>query len=106
MTMSATTGQNTTALGPLFLGIFLALLALDAIAGVRQRVESLERDLVAAVVTLSERLWRPVESAERLIDEPQEPAFLAGEQERLLALHGVRALVRHVERVRAQVAVG
>src|SRR5215468_2006691 len=37
---------------------------------------------------------------------PEEPAFLAGEQERLLTLHGVGPLIGHVERVAAQVAVG
>ena len=36
---------------------------------------------------------------------PEEPAFLAREQERLFALHRVRALIGHVERVRAQVTV-
>src|SRR5512138_1564200 len=106
MTMIATTGQNTTALGALLLGIFLALLALDAIPRVRKRVESLEGDFVAAVMTLSERLGRPVEPAERLVDVPEEAPLLAREQERLLAFHGVGALIRHVERVGAQVAVG
>ena len=46
-----------------------------------------------------------VEPAERLVDVPEEPTFLAREQERLLPLHRVGALVGHVERVRAQVAV-
>src|SRR5690349_23780515 len=105
-TMTATTGQNTTALGPLFLAIFLALLALDAIPRVRQRIESLEGDLVSAIVTLTERFRRAVEAAKCLIDVPEEATFLAREQERLLAFHGVRTLVSHVERIRAQVAVG
>src|SRR5690348_9500892 len=55
-TMTATTGQNTTALGPLLLGIFLALLALDAVPRMRQGIEALEGDFVAAVVALAEGL--------------------------------------------------
>src|SRR5687767_9234689 len=105
MTITTTTGQNTTALGVLLLCIFLALFALDAVPRVRERVEPLEGDVLAAVVTLAERLRRPVEPAQRFVDVPEESAFLAGEQERLLALHGVRALVGHVERVRAQVTI-
>jgi hypothetical protein len=35
---------------------------------------------------------------------PEEPTLLAREEERLLALHGVGALVRHVEGVRGELA--
>src|SRR5436190_8588033 len=101
---TSSTGQNIAAL--LRLRIFLALLALDAVARVRQRVEPLERDVVPAVVTLAERLRRPVEAAQRLVDVPEEAALLAREEECLLALHGIGALIRHVERVAAQIAVG
>src|SRR5829696_4482602 len=104
-TMNATTGQNTTALGPLLLGIFLALLALDAVPRMRERIEPLERNLLTTVVAFPERLGCPVQSSERCVDVPEEAAFLAREQERLLALHGVRALVGHVERVGAQVTI-
>src|SRR5919107_3302483 len=97
-------GQNSAAL--LRLRIFLALLALDAVARVRERVQSLERDVVAAVVALAERLGGPIQPAQRLVDVPEEAAFLAGEQERLLALHRVGALIGHVERIAAQIAVG
>jgi hypothetical protein len=38
------------------LSIFFALLALNAISGVGQRVEALEADLLAAVVALAELL--------------------------------------------------
>src|SRR5215213_4382362 len=96
----------TTSCSALLLSIFLALLAGDAVARVRQRVEALEGDLVAAAVALAEGLRRPVQSPQRLVDVPEEAAFLAREEERLLALHRVGALVRHVERVRAQIAVG
>src|ERR1039458_3374265 len=89
----------------LLLAIFFALLALDAEAGVRQRVETLEPDLAAALVTPSERLGRAVEAAQRFVDVPEEASLLAREEKRLLALHGVGALVGHVERVRRQVAV-
>src|SRR5688572_20247387 len=81
----------------LSLCIFLALLAVDAIPRVRQRVETLVGDVLAAVVALAESLRRLVEPPQRLIDVPEETAFLAREEERLLALHRVRALVRHVE---------
>ena len=93
------TGQNSARVSFATSCIFLALLALDAVARVRQRVEPLEGDVVAAVVALAERLGRPVQPAQRLVDVPEEPPFLAREQERLLALHGVGALVGHVERV-------
>src|SRR5918992_2416157 len=99
----ATTGQNSPALP---LCIFLPLLALDAIAGVRQCVEPFERDVVPAIVTLPERLRRPIEPPQRLVDVPQEAAFLAGEEKCLLALHRVGALIGHVERVAAQVSIG
>src|SRR4051812_11762832 len=81
----------------LSLSIFFALLALYAIPGVWQRVETLEADLPAAIVTLSELLRIPVQPAQCLIDVPEKTAFLAGEQERFLALHCVGALIRHVE---------
>src|SRR5437764_12778436 len=81
------TGQNSAAL--LLLRIFLALLAVDAVAGMRQRVETLERDLLAAVVALAEGLRRSIEAAPRSVDCPEESTLLAGEQERLLALHRI-----------------
>src|SRR5436305_4979529 len=46
------TGQNVAAL--LLLRIFLALLTIDAITSMRQRVQPFERDLLAAIVALSE----------------------------------------------------
>src|SRR5688572_13275832 len=61
--------------------IFLALLAIDAIPRVRQRVEALVRDVLAAVVALAERVGRLVQPAQRLVDVPEEAAFLAGEEE-------------------------
>ena len=67
-----------TASALLRLCIFLALLALDAVARVRQRVEPLEGDVVAAVVALAERLGRAVQPAQRLVDVPEEaPSWLA-----------------------------
>src|SRR4051812_5471304 len=53
-TMAIRIGQNSRPF--LSLCIFLALLALDAVSRVGQCVESLERDLLAAVVALPERL--------------------------------------------------
>src|ERR1700694_4682300 len=100
---SAITAQKRVAL--LRLCIFLALLALNAVAGMRKRVEPLERDVVAAVVALPEGLRRAIQAAQRLVDVPEETPFLAREQERLLALHRVGALIRHVERIAAEIAV-
>src|SRR3954463_376531 len=77
-------GQNSDAL--LRLRIFLALLALDAVARVRQGIQPLERDVVAAIVALAERLGRPVQPAQRLVDVPEEAPLLAREEERLLPL--------------------
>src|SRR4030095_15752335 len=90
--------QNRAGLG-LALSIFFALLALDAIPGGRQRVETLEADLSSAIVALPELLRVAIKPAQRFVDVPQEPAFLAREKERLLALHRIRALIRHVEGV-------
>src|SRR5437762_369134 len=90
----------------LALSIFFALLALDAIPGMRQRVEPLEADLSPAIVALSELLRIAIKPAQRLVDMPEEAAFLAGEEERLFALHRVRALIGHVEGVCAQIAIG
>ena len=79
------------------LSIFLALLALDAISGVGQRVETLVADLATAIVALAELLGIPIEAAQRFVDVPEESSFLAREEKSFLALHGVGALVRHVE---------
>src|SRR5437879_12731706 len=56
-TMSTKLPQKMGGLG-LALSIFFALLALDAISGVRQCVEALEADLATAVVTFEiGRAW-------------------------------------------------
>ena len=80
--MTAATDQNATVL---LLRIFLARLAVDAIPGVRQRVEPLERDVVPALVAFAEGLGRAVQPAECLVDVPEESSFLARHQERFLA---------------------
>src|SRR3954469_17013193 len=90
---AVTTAQNAAAL---FLRIFLALLAVDAIAGMRERVETLVRDVVAALMTLAEGLRRAIEAAQGFIDVPQEAAFLARHEKHFLALHGVGTLIGHV----------
>src|SRR5687768_2107167 len=108
--MSATTtvsrtDQNSGVLA-LPLCIFFTQLAVDAVPRVRKRIETLVGDVEPAVVALAERFGRAVETAQRLVEVPQETTLLAREQERLLAFHRVRALVGHVERVRAQVPIG
>src|SRR5437762_12290707 len=72
---------------------------------VRQGVEPLEQDVLAALLAFAELLGGLVQPPQGLVDVPQIATFLRGEQERLLALHGVRALVRHVERVAREIAV-
>src|SRR5690606_12244998 len=47
-----------------------------------------------------------VEPAQRVLDAVEVASLLAGEEERLLPLHGVRPLVRHVEGVAGEVRVG
>src|SRR5674476_171942 len=100
----AKTGQKSVLL--LRLRIFLLLLALNAETGVRERIEPLEGDFLPAVVALAECLGRAIETTQRLVDVPEEPPLLTCEQERLFALHRIRALIRHVERIAAEIAVG
>src|SRR2546423_4239747 len=88
------------------LSIFFALLALDAIPGVRQRVEALETDLSPAIMAFAELLGIPVKATQRFVDVPQEPSLLACKEEGLFALERVGALIGHVERVGAQITVG
>src|SRR5882672_4922477 len=88
------------------LAIFFLRFALDAQPGVRQRVEPLEADLVAALLALAEFLRRLKQPPERLVHVPEVTPFLRREQERLLALHGVGALIGHVEGVAREVSVG
>src|SRR5687768_3277683 len=99
------TGQRMRARLDSGLSIFFPLLALDAEACVRERVEAVERDFLSAIVAPAEVFRLLVQSAERLVDVPEEPAFLAREEKSLFTLHGVRSLVRHVERIRTQVTV-
>src|SRR5438105_10894342 len=94
--------QKTGGLG-LPLSIFFALLAFDAIPGVRQRVETLEADLSPAVVAFAELLRIPIKPAEGFVDMPQEPALLTRKEERFLALHRIGALVGHMASVCAQI---
>src|SRR5690349_11899753 len=88
------------------LAILFLFLAGDAEPGMRQRIQPLERDLGAAGVALPELLRGLVQPAERLVHVPEVPALLRGEQELLLPLHGVRALVGHMEGIGREVAVG
>jgi len=106
--MPSTNDQKTplaVLCGLLPLSIFLTLLAGYAQPGMRQRVETIEVDFPTTRLALPEYLRRLIEPAERLINVPEEPPLLAGEEKCLFAFHGVGALIRHVERVRAQVAV-
>src|SRR5881227_3211390 len=102
-TSAAAVPQNTRR--STTLAIFLLGLALDAEPCMRQRVEPLEQDVLPALLTLAELLGRLIQPPQGLVDVPEIAALLRGEQERFLTLHGVGALVRHVERVAREVAV-
>src|SRR6266478_1068657 len=86
--------------------IFFLRFALDAQSGVRQRVQSLEADLVAALLALAEFLRPLKQPPQRLVHVPEVAPLLRGEQERLLALHGVGALIGHMKRVAREVPIG
>src|SRR5687768_12345994 len=79
----------------LLLSIFFALLARNTEPSVRQRIQPLEGDVLAAVVALAEGLRRAVQAPQRLVDVPEKSPFLAREEKRLLPLHGIGSLVSH-----------
>src|SRR2546427_10698973 len=97
VTMPSTVPQNRRRLAAL--SILFLRLALNAQAGVRQRVESIEADFLAALLALPELVRILVQAPQRLVHVPQVAALLRSEQERLFALHRIGALVRHVERI-------
>src|SRR6476620_9447528 len=103
-TITTTTVQKSGGLA-LPLCIFLTLLAVNTEARMRQRVQTLVRNILSAIVAFAESLGRPVEPAKGLVQVPEETPLLAGEKERLLPLHRVGALISHVERIGAQIAV-
>src|SRR5512145_2087632 len=94
------------AAGSAALSIFLFLLAGDAQPRMREGIEPLEVDLLAALLAVAELLRVAVEPPERLVHVPEVAPLLGREEELLLPLHGVGALVRHVEGVGVEVAVG
>src|SRR5437762_9443375 len=93
-TTPAAVAQNSRRSAPL--PIFLLRLALDAQARVRERVQPVEADVLAALLALAEFLGGLVQAAQRLVHVPEVAPFLRGAQERLLALHRIGALVGHV----------
>src|SRR5919109_1364862 len=104
ITTAAAVPQNS--LRSAALSIFLFRLALDAQAGVGQRIQPVEADRLTALFTLPEALRPAVQPAQRLVHMPEIASLLRCEEERLLALHRVGPLIGHVERVARQVAVG
>src|SRR5690606_11206948 len=80
ITLSSTL-QKGAALRLLLLAIFLALLAVDAEARMRQRGEPVEWNVLPARVALAEGLGALVEPPQCLIDMPEESSLLAGEEE-------------------------
>src|SRR5690348_13648666 len=85
------------------LTIFLFLLARDAEPRVGQRVQPLEVDLLTTLMAMAELVRAAVQPAEGFVHVPEVAALLRREEELLLALHGVGALVGHVERVGRQI---
>src|SRR5690348_606475 len=84
VTTSATARpQNKRRLAPF--AIFFLGLAPDAEPCVRERVESLEPDLLATLLAFPEFVGRLVEASQGLVHVPQVAALLRCEQERLLA---------------------
>src|SRR5512134_3052294 len=83
--------------------ILLSLLACDAERRVRQRLEALPLDRLAAHLAFPEPLGLLVQAAQGAVDLIQLSPLLGREQERLLALHRVGALVGHVKRVGAEI---
>src|ERR1043165_2088344 len=73
----ATTPQKVTAL---LLRIFLARLAVEAVARVRERVETIERDVVAALVALAKGVGRAIETTQPFVDVQEEASLLARPQ--------------------------
>src|SRR6185312_5491250 len=70
-TTPATNDQKSAGLGLLWLlllGIFLSLLARKAEPGVGKCIEPFEVDVLTAIVTLAERLGRPIEPPQRFVD--------------------------------------
>src|SRR5690606_27253348 len=76
---------------------FLKGLARDTQRRVGQRLEPGEPDLSATTFAPPERLGLPVQLPQRCVDRGQTASLLAREQERLLPLHHVRALLGRVE---------
>jgi hypothetical protein len=61
--------------------VFLLLLAVEAIPGVWQGVQPLERDLLVAVQASAERFGMPVEPAQRfLMCQRKRPSLLANKK--------------------------
>src|SRR5690242_21655088 len=85
------------------LSILFFRLAVDAQPRMRQRVEPVEPDLLAALLALAEFFGILIETAQRLVHVPEIAPFLGREQECLLALHRVGALIGHVERVAREI---
>src|SRR6266550_1057860 len=104
-TITTTTDQKSGGLD-LPLCIFLTLLAIDAVSRVWQRVQPLVRNILSAIVTHAECLGRAIKPSQSFVQMPEESSLLACKEKCFFSLHRVGALIGHMERVRAQVAVG
>ncbi|OLC08697.1 MAG: hypothetical protein AUH41_07565 [Gemmatimonadetes bacterium 13_1_40CM_66_11] len=72
----------------------------------RESIETVEPDGIAALLAAPEALRGAVEPAQRLVHVPEVPSLLRREQKRFLALHRVGALIGHVEGVAREIAIG
>src|SRR4029079_9984315 len=74
------TGQKSP---ELLLCIFLTLLAIDAIARVRERGASLVSALITALMSTTEGVGGTIQTPQGFVDVPEETSFLAREEKRL-----------------------
>src|SRR3954454_18969508 len=110
-TVPTAAAMKTRRSGPAIRGsaafaIFLFLLAGDAKARMGQGVQPFEVDLLAALLAVTELLGIAIEPPQRLVHMPEIPTLLRGEEELLLPLHCVGSLIRHMEGIGREIAVG
>src|SRR3954454_7217054 len=110
-TVPTAAAMKTRRSGPAIRGsaafaIFLFLLAGDAKARMGQGVQPFEVDLLAALLAVTELLGIAIEPPQRLVHMPEIPTLLRGEEELLLPLHCIGSLIRHMEGIGREIAVG
>src|SRR4029079_5463474 len=110
-TVPTAAAMKTRRSGPTIRGsaafaIFLFLLTGDAEPGVGQGIQAFEVDLLAALLAVTELLGIAIEPPQRLVHMPEIPALLRSKEKLLLPLHRVGSLIRHMEGIGREIAVG